>query len=101
MEPDATNSLTNEQIARMFEWSGPLIADIGYPEWDRDVTLAIRDILPEIVRRGYQVVILFGDFGAHVQLLDPRRVVEAWECTDPPSIARVICEALARTEGQP
>jgi len=103
------------QIARMLGWSyeGRLsqggyftgwwkddTPHVGVPLYMQNVGLCLRDILPEIVRRGYQVVILFGDFGAHVQLLDPRRVVEAWECIDSPSIARAICEALVMTEGK-
>ena len=122
MKPDATDSLTNEWIAERLGYevdrfqvpyggegpelqSGYILRKGGRKynpiDWIGTLDLALRDLIPEIVRRGYQVVILFGDFGAHVQLLDPRRVVEAWECIDSPSIARAICEALVMTEGQP
>lgn len=110
---DATNSLTNEQIVRMLGWKD-YQTDAGYTVWlSRDgvkwhwppdylkrLDLCLRDILPEIVRRGYSVNVLFWGHGTEVHLTQRTRLVERWECTDPPSIARAICEALVTTEGR-
>lgn len=70
-----------------------------------DFDLCIRDVVPEIVQRGYRVLIQFGHVDHSppgVYLLSAESaVIRSWAITDPPSIARALCEALVRTEGQP
>lgn len=59
--------------------------------------LCLRDVIPEIVRRGYDVDITFWvGHGCHIRLWKDDKYIHRWsvEPTDPPSIARAICEAL-------
>lgn len=113
---DATNSLTDEQIARMLGWKD-YQTDAGYTVWlSRDgvkwywppdylkrLDLCLRDILPEIVRRGYEVDIYFWDNDSSVRIYKGGHAAGKWpiDPTYPPSIAKAICEALVMTEGQP
>jgi len=102
MEPDATNSLTNEQIARMLGYHGPVVNELGFHAYDRDVALCIRNILPEIVQRGYEVDIYFWENDSSVRIYKGGHAAGKWpiDPTDPPSIARAICEALVRVVGK-
>ncbi|WP_413935985.1 hypothetical protein [Nitrospira sp. BLG_1] len=105
--------VTNEQIAKWLGWIGLKEQEFesphGYrpetPRYTTDVALALSEVAPEIERRGYRwalegcsayglVVRLyrFGDFDVHL--------VQSWPCTDPPSIAAALCEALVTTEGR-
>lgn len=107
---DATNSLTNEQIARMlgwkqgaYAWCNPAGEIVLVRCWLENLDICLRDILPEIVRRGYCLSIDFHELQS-VGLYRKGDVIclKSWaiSMTDPPSIAKAICEALVRTEGK-
>jgi len=102
MEPDATNSLTNEQIARMLSYHGPVVNELGFHAYDRDVALCIRDLAPEIVRRGYWLEICYVPGNTCVRLgqVGNGNALKTYVVLgDPPSIAKAICEALAVAMG--
>lgn len=112
LEGRTRTPIINEQIARMLgwthlecdEWADPEgISHYDVPEFDRDLNYCLRDILPEIVRRGYCLSIDFHELQS-VGLYRKGDVIclKSWaiSMTDPPSIARAICEALVRTEGK-
>lgn len=109
MEPEATNNLTNEWIARMLGWKD-YQTDAGYTVWlSRDgvkwywppdylkrLDLCLRDILPEIVRRGYWLEICFGPGNTCVRLgqVGNGNALKTYVVLgDPPPIANAICEA--------
>lgn len=109
---DATDSLTNKQIARMLGWKD-YQTDAGYTVWlSRDgvkwywppdylkrLDLCLCDILPEIVRRGYKIELCFESVTSvnEMYLFEPDNCLatERWNIdpTNPSSIARAICEA--------
>jgi hypothetical protein len=90
-----TSDNFNERVARIIGYDGPLIADIGYPEYSTTIDLAMRDCVPWIKARGYGVVIDL-DHGDDAQLYKPdsEHPIRTWPITDPPSIARAIGEAV-------
>lgn len=119
LERDTQPPITNERIARMLGWKESQHYDYSLPrywklpddtrqtclpQWHETLDLCLRDILPEIVRRGYGISIVCDSDEMCVYLYRPAAddFLERFpiEPTDPPSIARAICEALVRTEGK-
>lgn len=109
MEPKATTDLTNEQIARMLGWKQGAYAWCNSAGeivlvrcWLENLDLCLRDILPEIVRRGYWLEICYWPGNTCVRLgqVENGNALKTYVVlVDPPSIARAICEALVMTEG--
>ena len=118
MEPKATTDLTNEQIARMLGWKESQHYDYSLPrywtlpddtrqtwlpQWREKLDLCLRDILPEIVRRGYWLEICYWPGNTCVRLgqVENGNALKTYVVLgDPPSIARAICEAVVWVVGK-
>jgi hypothetical protein len=84
----------NERVARIVGYDGPLIADIGYPEYSSDLNVALRDCVPWMEARGYWWEINYSEIVRFAALHRDWECLRRWAVTDPPSMAKAICEAV-------